>query len=29
MDIIEVLYRHRNEEQAVPMANYMKTSSRF
>jgi len=24
MDIIEVLYRHRNEEQAVPMANYMK-----
>ncbi len=24
MDIFETLYSHRNEEQAVPMANYMK-----
>ena len=29
MDIIEIFYQHRNEEQAIPMAKYMRTSIHF
>lgn len=29
MDIIEIFYQHRNEEQAIPMAKYMRNQYPF